>query len=88
VSTPFIISVSICSPLLYRPVALEKLVGTPFMVTGVLEMVATDAPEKIAASIPFMGMCLRLALETHLLEIPAPGPASITDYQRRGCKTG
>lgn len=56
--------------LLYRPVALEKLVGTPFMVTGVLEMVATDAPEKIAASIPFMG------------------PASITDYQRRGCKTG
>lgn len=51
--------------------AWEKLlVGTPFMVTGVLEMVVTDALEKIAASIPFMGT------------------ASITDYQRRGCKTG
>lgn len=34
-------------------------------------MVVTDALEKIAASILFMGMCLRLALEAHLLEIPA-----------------
>jgi hypothetical protein len=36
------------------------------MVTGALEMemAVTDALEKVAANIPFMGMCLRLALET------------------------